>query len=248
MIHRLTALVMAVAIALTTAITLAPAQPAAAIATSQYCMEPEEVAFLGLINQYRAQNGLGPLVASQTVGAAAEHHSLDMATNDYFSHTLANGQKWSDAMRDHGYTYNTYRGENIAAGNADASNTFIQWMNSPGHNANMLNPNYSVIGIGRAFSASSTYGYYWTTDFGGYVDGAACGSPSAPAPQPAPQPTTAPAPAPSQPSSSGSGGGSRTLRGGSSGSSSGGSAAPAPSQPQQQPSYRPSSGGNRSIR
>ena len=34
----------------------------------------------------------------------------------------------------------------------------------------MLNPNYKVIGIGRAYSASSAYRNYWTTDFGGYVD------------------------------------------------------------------------------
>jgi uncharacterized protein YkwD len=246
--HRLTAFVIAIAMALTAAVSFAPAQPAAANSTGSYCMEPEEVAFLNLINQYRAQNGLGTLVTSQTVGAAAEHHSIDMATNDYFSHTLSNGEKWSQNMRDHGYTYNTFRGENIAAGNADAYSTFIQWQNSPGHNANMLNPNYTVIGIGRTFSANSTYGYYWTTDFGGYADGAACGGPAAPAPQPQPttapqpQPTTAPQPAPTQPSAPS--GGSRSIRGG------GGTSAPAPTAAPSGPApSRPTyESGPRSIR
>jgi uncharacterized protein YkwD len=236
--QRLSLLLVALALALGS-LSLAPAAPTAALSPGAYCMEPEEAAFLSLINQYRAQHGLGPLRASQTAGTAAEHHSVSMATHNYFSHTLLpEGIGWSDNMRAHGYTYNTYRGENIAAGNAGAAATFLQWKNSAGHNANMLNPNYHVIGIGRASSASSTYGTYWTTDFGGYVDGAAavCGQ-SAPAPTATPQqPVAQPAP----PST----GGTRTLRGGSSsGGSSGGSTAPAP-----QPTPRPSTDGTRSIR
>ena len=162
-------------------------QPVSAAAGSDtYCAEPEEVAFLNLINQYRGQFGLGALQMSQTAGAAAEHHSVEMATANYFSHTLLNGLTWSQNMSNHGYTFNTYRGENIAAGNAGAGATFEQWRNSPGHNANMLNPSYNTIGIGRAYGGSSTYKYYWTTNFGGYRDAAAaiCG-------QTAPTATTA---------------------------------------------------------
>ncbi|CAA9539897.1 MAG: hypothetical protein AVDCRST_MAG70-17 [uncultured Thermomicrobiales bacterium] len=81
----------------------------AAAATGSYCAEPEEVAFLGLINQYRAQNGLNALRMSQTVGAAAEHHSTEMATYNYFSHTMLNGVTWSLNMTNHGYSYNTSR-------------------------------------------------------------------------------------------------------------------------------------------
>ncbi len=171
----------------------------AAAATESYCAEPEEVAFLNLINVYRAQNGLGALRMSQAVGAAAEHHSAEMASSNYFSHTMLNGISWSQNMSNHGYTYNTYRGENIAAGSAAAYDTFMQWKNSPGHNANMLNGNFNTIGIGRVYGGSSTYKYYWTTNFGGYVDGAAvvCGQ-AAPAPQPsiAPTPTNTPVPTP----------------------------------------------------
>jgi uncharacterized protein YkwD len=148
------------------------------IATADYCAESEELAFLTLINNYRKQHGLGALAMSQTVGAAAEHHSRSMATADYFSHTLIpEGISWSQNMTNHGYAYNTYRGENIAAGNSGASATFTQWKNSPSHDANMLSPHYRVIGIGRVYNSGSTYKWYWTTDFGGHVDGAAklCG-------------------------------------------------------------------------
>jgi len=79
-----------------------------------------------------------------------------------------------------GYCYNTWKGENIAAGYSDAQSTFTQWQNacdpdSTGactyaHRQNMLNPGFKVFGIGRVYNASATYRWYWTTDFGAYVD------------------------------------------------------------------------------
>ncbi len=123
-----------------------------------------------MINEYRVANGLPQLHLSRSLSVAADYHSVDMANKDYFSHTLADGATWSQNIANHGYTYNTYQGENIAAGNESASATFNQWRNSPGHNANMLNPNFTAIGIGRAYNGSATYGWYWTTTFGGYAD------------------------------------------------------------------------------
>ena len=138
------------------------------------CRDGDEWAMLSLINAYRAAHGLGALSLSQTLSDAAEYHSADMATKDYFSHTLADGTSWSQNMTDFGYGYQTYRAENIAAGNVGAEATFEQWRNSPGHNANMLSSNLTAIGIGRSTSDGSTYGTYWTTTFGGVVDGAGC--------------------------------------------------------------------------
>ena len=165
--------------------------------SANYCAEPEELAFLKLINDYRAQNGLGPLVLTQTLGAASEHHSVDMAVNNYFAHILFDGTDWSQNMTNYGYTYNTYRGENLAAGNESASATFTQWKNSAGHNANMLTPNYTAIGIGRAYGATSTYKWYWTTDFGGYTDAGAvvCSTGWTPTPLPTVAKTPASTPA-----------------------------------------------------
>lgn len=137
-----------------------------------YCADADERYFLKLINDYRAQYGRAPLLLTKTLGAAAEHHSVDMASKNYFSHTLAGGVTWSQNIANHGYTYNTYKAENIAAGSAKATQVFSQWKNSSGHRANMLNANFTAIGTGRAYSSSSAYGWYWTTTFGGYQDAA----------------------------------------------------------------------------
>jgi hypothetical protein len=66
--------------------------------------------------------------------------------------------------------YNTWCGENLAAGIAAGSETFELWRNSPGHNGNMLNPNYVVAGISAVFNQDSTFGWYWTLDLGGFDD------------------------------------------------------------------------------
>lgn len=129
------------------------------------CLNATEQAFLNLLNQYRVQNGVGPLAVSATLNTAAYNHSRDMSDNNYFSHNSPNGDTPWDRMADAGYDYNTYKGENIARGYASAQAVFDGWRNSPGHNANMLNPNFNVIGIGYVSD-----GHYWTTDFGGHVD------------------------------------------------------------------------------
>jgi len=133
-------------------------------------LDAEEAQFLGLINGYRGTKGLGALKVSAAATCASDFHSRDMAAKNYFSHTLASGKSWSDNMTSWGYDYNTYRGENIAAGYADAQSVFAAWKASPGHDANMRGADFKVIGIARAYADTSAYDYYWTTDFGGYVD------------------------------------------------------------------------------
>src|SRR4051794_35915555 len=94
-----------------------------------------------------------------------------MAVHNYVSHDLIpEGITWSQNLQNYGYTYTTYRGENIAAGNSAASATFAQWKASPDHNANMLSAKYKMIGLGRASNSDSQYTWYWTADFGGTVD------------------------------------------------------------------------------
>lgn len=162
-------------LALTVAL-IAPLAPARALPTSEYCADAEEQTVLTLINDYRQQNGLQPLVLSQSLGATADHHSGDMGTNNYFSHTRLDGGGVGDSLREHGYTDGTY-GENIAAGVETAADAFAMWQGSASHNANMLQSNFGAIGIGRAYQAGSGYGWYWTTVFGGTPDaeGAVCG-------------------------------------------------------------------------
>jgi uncharacterized repeat protein (TIGR02543 family) len=133
-------------------------------------VEKEKSDFLALINQYRQANGKAPLKISGALTTAAQLHSQDMADRNYFNHTSLDGRTFVDRIRAAGYAYNTYIGENIAAGYFAAQGVFDGWKSSPGHNANMLNPNYVVIGIGIAENDGSKYKIYWTTDFGGYDD------------------------------------------------------------------------------
>lgn len=138
-----------------------------AIDSSDYAPNLQEKELLNLINDYRTQNGLDPLVLSQTLGASAHHKSMEMAENNYFSHNMLDGSSAFDNMKAHGYTAYTYLGENIAAGNVDALGTFNQWKNSAGHNAIMLSSNYVVAGVGYAFNIGATYDHYWTLHVGG---------------------------------------------------------------------------------
>lgn len=133
-------------------------------------IDAEEQGVLKLINDYRAQNGLGALRVSAALTRAADWMSADMAAKNYFNHTDSVGRDPFTRMAAFGYGYNTFKGENIAAGYGDAARTFNLWRNSPSHNAAMLNPNFNVLGISRAYSATTTYKWYWTTNFGGFAD------------------------------------------------------------------------------
>jgi len=138
---------------------------------SSACPTGEELVMLALINDFRAENGVGPLTLSPTLTAAADFHSQDMANRNYFSHDLPGIGTWSQNISNYGYGGGT-RAENIAAGYSDAARTVDGWINSPGHRTNMLNPNLHAIGIASAYNANSQYGTYWTNDFGGTVDSA----------------------------------------------------------------------------
>lgn len=136
----------------------------------------QELAFLDLLNQYRQQHGLGTLLLSDMLSEACWRHNSDMGKYDFFAHnTVASdffetGATPWDRMAASGYSYNTSKGENIAAGYSTAQAAFNAWRNSPGHDANMLGANFKVIGISMLQVPNSRYGIYWTTDFGGYID------------------------------------------------------------------------------
>lgn len=161
------------------------ATPRDAAAAGTSCIDGEEMATVNMINDYRAQNGLPPVWITQTLSDAAEHHSASMAANGYFSHDLAaEGITWSQNMTNYGYSYSTWRGENLAGGQASAGEVVGAWQVSPAHNSVMLSSQFTAIGIGLVYVDAATYGWYWTTDFGGYVDDPAqlCGGGTAPTP------------------------------------------------------------------
>jgi uncharacterized protein YkwD len=148
-----------------------PGDNTVAASPAIWTAEPEECAFLGIINAYRKQNGLGTLTISLTLSAAAEYHAADMAKYNYFGHTLADGSTWDVNIAAFGYPSDSARSENIAAGLPTAEQVFAQWQNSPPHNDHMLSPKYNAIGIGRVQGlTTSRYKWYWSTTFGSRVD------------------------------------------------------------------------------
>jgi len=125
----------------------------------------EEAQFITTLNIYRAQNSRAALQVSKAGVLAGRWHASNMIELNYFSHTEPNGRDAFSRMAAFGYGGS---GENIAAGNTSALNTFCQWKNSPGHNANMLNAQFTSTGIGRA-AGGGNYGVYWSSNFGGSV-------------------------------------------------------------------------------
>lgn len=144
---------------------------------------------LARVNQERARNGLSALARIAELDTAARRHSLDMATNNFFSHTGSDQTSAGDRANAAGYHWYTW-GENIAAGYPTAQAVMDGWMNSPGHRANILNPNFRDIGIAAVTHAGSRYGIYWTQVFGARTGGTTPPPPPDPTPTPAPTPTT----------------------------------------------------------
>jgi uncharacterized protein YkwD len=159
-------------------------------------LDSEEQAFVTLINNYRSQNGLGPLSIDWEMQASSDWMSADMGQKGYFSHTDSLGRDPWTRMCDFGYCYNTWKGENIAAGYETAQSVFIAWQSSPGHNANMLGAHYTAMGISRVYTAGSTYGWYWTNDFGGVNSNATPPASATPTTSTTPTPTPSPTPTP----------------------------------------------------
>lgn len=176
-----------------------PSRPASAVTNcsvsdSAVSLDVEEAKFLQLINTYRAQNGLGALKASTNLNRAAAWMAQDLGANAYFSHTDSLGRAPSTRVQNCGYPGGA--GENIAAGTVQdtAQEAFTMWQNSAGHNANMLNGSYTMIGIARAYVSGSPYGWYWVTPFGLVDDGTSGGSTTTPTATPTKTATATPTP------------------------------------------------------
>jgi uncharacterized protein YkwD len=130
-------------------------------------IDSSELTEVRMINHFRAQHGLAPLRIDGTLTRTADWDALDMGTHHRFSHTDSRGRDPFLRLRAFGYpSSNTWRGENIAAGNFAPFGTYQQWLNSPPHKANWLNAHYHAIGISRAYVAGSPYQWYWVTEFG----------------------------------------------------------------------------------
>ncbi|GAA3075319.1 hypothetical protein GCM10020000_70540 [Streptomyces olivoverticillatus] len=120
---------------------------------------------LALTNAERASAGLPPLSPDTRLSAAAQAHSTDMAVRDFFTPTpLPKAASPGTGRRPRDAPHRAI-GENIACGQRSPSEVVEGWMNSPGHRANILKPDFTHLGIG--FAGGGRAGTYWTQLFGG---------------------------------------------------------------------------------
>ena len=115
---------------------------------------------VNLVNQERAKAGLSPVTADTSIQAAAQVRAKEIEKS--FSHTRPDGSSFSTALTQQGVTYRG-SGENIAWGQKTPEQVMNGWMNSDGHRANILNKNFTKIGVGYHQNASGTN--YWTQLF-----------------------------------------------------------------------------------
>jgi uncharacterized protein YkwD len=173
-------LLMALAFGIFAAVSVSAVQPREAEAASvkvkgctgtKVSLSNAEKAMLDLHNQKRADRKLPKLCIHPALQRAAEAHSRDMMSRDYFAHdSKGSGTTFAQRLTRAGYRYRT-AGENIAWGSgpyAGPSNRMTAWMKSPGHRVNILNGKFREVGIA---AVSGTYKQYdgatmWTADFG----------------------------------------------------------------------------------
>jgi uncharacterized protein YkwD len=118
-----------------------------------------EQAVLELVNDARAAKGCKALVIDDRITTAAQGHSTDMATQNYFSHVSKDGRTFDQRMREAGYP--KPGGENIAMGYPTPQAVMDGWMGSKGHRENIENCSFTTMGLGL-----DTRGNYWTQNFG----------------------------------------------------------------------------------
>lgn len=117
-------------------------------------------AVVALVNAERAKAGLSPLTVDTRVAEAAQLRAQEIKKT--FSHTRPDGSSFSTALSQAGVSYRG-TGENIAYGQNSPEAVMQGWMNSSGHRANILNKDYTSIGVGHYKDASGTD--YWTQLF-----------------------------------------------------------------------------------
>jgi uncharacterized protein YkwD/uncharacterized membrane protein required for colicin V production len=121
----------------------------------------EEQAMLDLVNQERTSRGLVALTMDEPLREVARAHAGDMFARGYFAHNTPEGVDPFERMRDAGIFFGI-AGENLAlAPTLDMAHNGL--MNSPGHRANILRPEFRKVGIGVL--DGGIYGKMWVQEF-----------------------------------------------------------------------------------
>lgn len=120
----------------------------------------DEVAIL--VNEKRAAENLKPLKVAPILRDAATVRANESVVE--FTHFRPGGKLFSAVLSDFSI-FTLSSAENLAAGYGEPEEVVEQWMNSPGHRANIMNPNFTHIGVGLSYAPHGEYRWYWTQLF-----------------------------------------------------------------------------------
>ncbi len=129
---------------------------------------------LALVNESRSEarmcvdtshDAVPALAWNDQLAQAAVAHSLDMASNNFFSHDGSDGLNVADRVDAANYPWRAV-GENIAAGQLDNAEVHQGWIESPGHCRNIMNDIFSEVGAACVRDSATDFGTYWVVVFG----------------------------------------------------------------------------------
>ena len=145
--------------------------------------------YLNTINKVRSQErncgsrgnftSVPALRWSNALYKAASEHSNDMSKSNCFSHKgsqsatdwtanvqhLSGGSSFRERIENNGYKKWKNIAENMAMGSPALDMVMAQWLASDGHCANIMNPDFTDVGIAHAKQEGSQRLYYWTQTF-----------------------------------------------------------------------------------
>ncbi len=124
----------------------------------------EEV--IRLTNIERMKLGFAPLKRQDDLCKSAIWHAQDMIVNSYFDHKDHLGRHIDERIPALGYTNYSMIGENIAGGQPTPAEVVAAWLKSPGHRANLLNPDFREIGVACIHAPNNELLDIWVQDFG----------------------------------------------------------------------------------
>lgn len=110
-----------------------------------------------LVNQERVKAGLSPIQLDRNLSAVSVRYAAKMFAEGFFSHVSPKGETLRVRLKQGGVKYGV-AGENIARGQRSAAEVVRDWMASPGHRRNIMNPKFHRMGLGRK-------GNFWAQNF-----------------------------------------------------------------------------------
>lgn len=138
-----------------------PAEMASRVENSMWIYGDYIQSVIGLVNAKRKDSGLAPLQYDATLCKVATYRCIEIIDNDMFSHTRPDGTPCYTLFDAYGVVY-CAAGENLAAGQRSPEEVVTDWINSPGHRANILG-DYTNIGVGIAIDPAGCL--YWAQSF-----------------------------------------------------------------------------------